>query len=429
MIAAIRRLVQKDIFRVFSLTAISTIVKMITGFISIKIVSALIGPAGIALLGQFNNFSAIFLTFSTAGINTGVTKYVAEYSDSPNKVNLVLRTAIGMIAFMSILSGIVLIIGSTYFSKLILHSNRYSSIILIFGCTIVFYSLNSLLLAVLNGYKEFKKFVKINIISSVVGLLFSGTLAYYLGVYGALLAAVTLESVILLVTLSKITECAFFKISSFFGKWNKEILVKLSNYSLMALISAATVPVSQLIIRGSIVENSSLDDAGLWEAMNRLSAMYLLVITSSLSVYYLPRLSEIKTERELKKEIFSTYKFVIPPLLVFVLMIFISRHFIIRIVFNERFQGMESLFLFQLIGDFFKIGSWILAYQMLARSMTKFYVITEILGSILLVGSAIFLIQIFGNLGATMGYALTYICYFIGMVLIFRKLLFTHESK
>jgi len=197
----------------------------------------------------------------------------------------------------------------------------------------------------------------------------------------------------------------------------------------MALISAATVPVSQLIVRSSIVENSSLNDAGLWEAMNRLSAMYLLVITSSLSVYYLPRLSEIKNERELKKEIFSTYKFVIPPLFVFVVVIFLLKNFIIQIVFNERFQGMENLFLFQLIGDFFKIGSWILAYQMLARSMTISYIVTEILGSVLFVGLAIFLIRMYGNLGATMGYALTYIFYFIAMVLVFRKLLFTYESN
>ncbi|HEY0897041.1 MAG TPA: oligosaccharide flippase family protein, partial [Sphingobacteriaceae bacterium] len=71
---------KKEMVKVFSLTAVSTLVKMLTGFISVKIISTLIGPAGVALLGQLTNFSTIFLTFSNGGINNGVTKYIAEYS-------------------------------------------------------------------------------------------------------------------------------------------------------------------------------------------------------------------------------------------------------------------------------------------------------------------------------------------------------------
>ena len=69
---------------------------------------------------------------------------------------------------------------------------------------------------------------------------------------------------------------------------------KYLSYSLMALVSAATLPVSQLIVRGFIIKNFSMDAAGYWEGMNRISALYLMFITTSFSVYYLPRLSEIK---------------------------------------------------------------------------------------------------------------------------------------
>lgn len=429
MIASLRRIAKKDVVKVFSLTAVSTIIKMITGFVSVKIVSTLIGPTGIALLGQLNNFSTIFLTISTGGINTGITKYVAQYSDSKNKVRLFLISGVWIAGLMSIISGFTLILGASFFSILILNDVKYSSIVVIFGCTIIFYSFNSLLLSILNGYKEFKKFVFIGIISSLAGLIFTGTLAFFYGIYGALLSAVTFESIVFIITLVVIAKSRFFRPGDFFGRFSKQAGKRLGNYTLMALISAATVPVSQLIIRSNIVEYSSLTDAGLWEAMNRLSAMYLLVITSSLSVYYLPRLSEIKSERELRNEIFSAYKVIIPPLIVITSIIFLLRNFIIEIVFNDKFQGMQHLFAFQLIGDFFKISSWILAFQMLARSMTRSYIITEIIGSIIYVSLAILLIGLFGNLGATMGYAITYIIYFITMVLIFRKLIFAHDTK
>ncbi|NEU10000.1 O-antigen translocase [Flavihumibacter sp. R14] len=417
------RILKKDIIKVFSLTAVSTLVKMFTGFISIKIVASLIGPAGIALLGQLNNFSNIFLTISSGGINTGVTKYIAQYSESRNKIRLFIISAVWIVGIMSILCGFTLIIGSSFFARFILDDEKYSSVLMIFGFTIIFYSFNSLFLSILNGYREFKKFVFVTIISSLIGLLFSSILTFIFGIRGALTAAVTFELVVFVIILLVISKSTLIRQQEFFGKFRRDAGKKLANYSLMALVTAATVPVSQLIIRSSIVKYTSLGDAGLWEAMNRLSSMYLLVITSSLSVYYLPRLSQISADTELRSEIISIYKIILPPLLVFILMIFVMRDAIINFVFNERFIGMERLFGFQLIGDFFKISSWILAYQMVARSMTKYYIVTEILGSILSVTLAMFLIRIYGNIGANIGYAIAYIIYFIVMLVIFRRVL------
>lgn len=429
MLAALNRLVRKDIVKVFSLTAISTIVKMFTGFVSIKIISGLIGPSGIALLGQLSNFSSIFLTIATGGINSGVIKYVAEDAGSKKKVSKILRSALWITLSMSLIAALILLFGAKFISTIILHDAKYSSIFTVLACTLTFYSLNGLLLSVLNGYKEFRKYVTVNILSSLTGLIFACSLAFLYGVYGALLSAVTFESVVFLITLRAVMKTPWWKEKLFFGKFSKSAALKLASFSLMAFTSAATVPVGQIVVRNAIINYSSLTDAGLWEGMNRISAMYLLVITSSLSVYYLPRLSEISNPFELKREIISTYKVVIPPLLIVTLGIYWFRHLIIQIVFNDKFQAMQNLFAFQLIGDFFKISSWILSFQMLAKSMTKTYVITEIGGCITYVGLALVLINSFGNMGATLGYALCYILYFLVLLVLFRKqLFFTYEE-
>jgi PST family polysaccharide transporter len=43
---------------------------------------------------------------------------------------------------------------------------------------------------------------------------------------------------------------------------------------------------------------------------------------------------------------------------------------------------MKPLFTYQLLGDFFKIGSWLLAYLMIAKALAKTFIITEILFAI-----------------------------------------------
>lgn len=422
MIASLKRIVKKDIIKVFSLTAISTFIRMLTGFISIKVVAVLIGPTGIALLGQLNNFSSVFLTLSAGGINSGVTKYVAEDTGSNNKIASILTTSLYITIILSLICGLILIIGSGFFSNLILKDIQYSSIFTVFGFVIIFYSLNSLLLSILNGFKEFKKFVLINITGSLTGLFISVLLVFYFGIYGALLSAVTFQSIVFIVTLLIVLKCTWFKRDYFFGKFSKTICRKLSHYTLMAFVSAATVPVSQLIIRSFLSEQASLSEAGVWEGMNRISGMYLLVITSSLGVYYLPRLSEISNPLELRDEILNTYKIILPPLFVLTLAIYFFRDIIIHFLFNEKFETMRDLFLFQLLGDYFKIASWILAFLMIAKSMTRTYVITEIIFSALSVGLAMYFIRLFGNVGATVGYFITYFLYFITMMFIFRKI-------
>lgn len=425
MLSATTRIIKKDIVKVFSLNAIAAIIRMLTGFVSVKVVAVLIGPAGIALLGQLNNFAAIFLTISTGGINNGITKYIAENKNEHDTMAIYLRTALWITAILSITSGLVLIIGASYFSKIILEDVQYTSIIVVFGCTIILFSFNGLFLSILNGFKEFKKYATINTVSSLVGLLFSCVLAVFFGIYGALLAAVTSQSVVFVITLILVLKCPWFRKNYFFGKFDKSASKRLGNYSIMALVSAATIPVSQLIVRGFISEHVSLSDAGLWEGMNRISAMYLMVVTTSLGVYYLPRLAEINNKNELKNEIISTYKIILPSLFAASVLIFLFRNLIIQLLFNDKFQGMENLFPFQLAGDFFRISSLILSYQMIAKSMTRTYVISEIFFSLLFVVLATGFIRIYGPVGATLGYAINYLFYYLTVLVIFRKILLT----
>ena len=415
-----------DIVKIFSLNVVSTLVKMLAGFVSVKVVAVLVGPAGIALMGQLSNFSSIVQTLSTGGINNGITKYIASTKGERGEVRYI-RSAVWIVGFFSLSVGITLLIGSSSFSAWVLKDSTYQSIFIVFGLTISLYAFNTMLVAVLNGYKEFKKYVRVNIVGSLVSLCFSIILSYVYGVYGALLAMVTYQSVVLLVTIQQIASSSWFRVDHFIGRFDREAVKKLAHYSLMAFVSAATVPVSQLIVRNYTVETISLTQAGIWEGMNRISNMYLMVITSSLSVYYLPRLAEIKSDVELRNEIFSIYKMVIPFLLLATLGIYGMRDIIITLLFNQEFEGMRELFIYQLLGDFFKICSWLLGYQIIAKSMIKTFLFTEIGFNVSFALLAMGFIDVYGEIGATLAYALNYFLYLGVMVFIFRKLLFAKK--
>ena len=149
----------------------------------------------------------------------------------------------------------------------------------------------------------------------------------------------------------------------------------------------------------------------------------MLVITTTLSYYYLPRLSEIKDRVELRKEIFKGYKFILPLTILSSAMVYIFREFIIEFLYTAKFHPMKELFLYQVIGNIFKIASWLVSYLMVAKAMVKTYIITEILfGASFYLLTMLFL-QHYGAVGVTMAYCLNRILYFIVILVIFRKTL------
>ena len=429
MIKIIKAFFKTEIIKVFSFTAISTLVRMLTGLISVTVVSVIIGPSGIALLGQLNNFSTIILNISSGGLNNGITKYVAEYKESDSKIKLYISTAFSITIYCSLACGLFMIIFNEFLSNLIMLSYKYDYVFLIFGLTIIFYSLNMLLMSILNGFKEYNKFVIVNIISSVVGLLFTVFFVFFMGIKGALISAVTYQSLIFFVSLWMVRKMKWLSKDYLIKKIDYPTTKKYFNYAIMSLVTILTAPVVQLLLRANVISNISEIEAGWWEAMNRVSGMYLMIITTSFSVFYLPKLSETKSNIGIKREIFQAYKVIIPIISVGFFLIYMLRVFIVETLFNSEFMPMIDLFLWQLIGDFFKISSWILAFLMIAKSMTKTFVFFEILFSLVMLSLGFVFLEHNGIIGLTQAYAFNYLFYFACMIILFRGIVFLPKKS
>jgi len=82
VIQKIKNILKTDLIRTSFFTSIATTMKIVTAFVLNKIVAIYIGPLGIAIIGQFNNFMGIANTIGSGGIATGVVKYIAENKDS-----------------------------------------------------------------------------------------------------------------------------------------------------------------------------------------------------------------------------------------------------------------------------------------------------------------------------------------------------------
>lgn len=402
------------------LNGVAVAVKVASALVLNKILAVYIGPAGYAIIGQFQNAVSIVVSLAGGVVATGVTKATAQHYDDEAKQHAVWQTAIRLSFGASLIAGVILLFVGNWLSEWLLHRADMSSVFVWLALALPAMAANNLLLAIVNGKKEVGIYVISNIIGSFVCMLLTGLLAYMYGLYGALVAFTINPAVTMLSTTVMVSRRDWFRKEILWGGVNRSVVHELAGFGLMGLTTALIVPVTYMLIRNHLAANLGLGAAGYWQASWKISEIYLMLITSTLTVYYLPRIAEIRCARELKTEILNVYRFVMPIAFVGAVTIYALRDFIIQILFTSDFLPMRELFAWQLVGDVVKIGAFVLAYIMLGRSMVKLFVLTEVSFCV----SFFFLTWIFvekwGLKGVSIAYALNYCLYWASMVYLVR---------
>ncbi|WP_233558558.1 O-antigen translocase [Aquimarina sp. BL5] len=413
------------LIKVSSFNAIGVFVKMITGVISLKVIAIFLGPEGLALMGNLRNVLTSIQSVGTLGLYNGVVKYIAEFKSNKEELTAMLSTSyLFCFIVILILSG-WLYLDPNFWNTLIFGKEYdYSFIFEAIAIALPFYSINTLCLAIINGYSKYKEYIGINIVSSLIGLLITVFLVWEYRLEGAFIAIIINPAVSLIITIVIIARLKNIIKPLEFTKVSFKYIKRLSSYAIMALISATVLPAILIRIRNFIINTQGVEEAGYWEAIQSISNQYMLFITTLLTIYLLPKLAEIKRSKDFKLEVINFYKTILPVFVLGFLIIYFLRNFIIKILFSDDFIAMEPLFLWQLFGDFFKIASLVIAYQFLAKRMFWYYIFTEIISFGFLYLASIYLINQFGFIGASMAYFFNYVFYFLLLMLVFRKSLF-----
>ncbi len=408
----------KSLLKTSFLTGTATFVKIVTGLVTIKIIALYLGPSGVAKLGQFTNLINILAIIAGGGISLGVIKYVAEYAyESEKTLKAFISSSVVYTVTFSLITSALAIIFQKSLSEWIIGSQNYAYLIVITAFSQFFSALNLLLLAILNGYKQIGRMTWINILSSLLCVCVISFMTMIYGFRGALLALILTQALVLLINISLTYHQKWFKFLLHFNvSW--QYIKNLSHYSLMSIISTLTVPVAQIIVRYDLSRLFTWHAVGYWQAVIRISDSYLTFATLALTAYYLPRLSELKNTQDIKKEMWTAYKVIMPIVLVSLCFIYFLRDFIIYALYSKAFLPARNLFLFQLVGDFFRIGGWLFTYLLLAKAWTKTYIATEIVLSLLFVVLSHIIARTYGLIGVTYSFTITYAIYWAIMAAI-----------
>lgn len=401
------------------LTSCAHLSRIVMGLVLIKIIAFYLGAEGMGQIGQFMSMATMVYMVAGGGITNAVIKYVAEYASRPKQLLRFLSTA----TTYSVVFSCALLCVGVIFSKVIAvavfkNSGMYWIIIALAFAQLLFAFVN-LVVGVSNGLMQTAVYSKIQIIGSALALPLIWVLIVQFGLAGAAL------SVLVVYAITCIPAFYFYVNSTFFGKVKLRKLEmfefkRISAFTVMMLTSALTFPVVEMMIRHVLIESSGYAAAGIWQGAVKLSSAYLGFFTVFLAYYFMPAISRLDNKGEIGR---ITIKFLISMMLLFSIgasVFYVGRDFLIPLILASSFDALGDVIVYQLLGDLFRVSSYVIGFVAVAKAATKIYIAAELLQNGLFLLSAMLMLHLYGDIRAVMvSYAVTYIIYFIVSAIFF----------
>lgn len=418
-----KAITKNPFLKVFSYNSVVVLGRLIASFIVSKISAIYLGPSGYAIVGNLKSMLQGIFGITSTGFQSGVIKYVTDNKANNKDLKVVVASVTFLGLLISTVVSVFIFIFSKEISVYVLKSVSYSYIFNSLAVALPLITLSFLTVYIVNGLQQLKLYTLIVTFSNILNAVISFILIYYYQLDGALLASIIVPA------------CGFlfsfvFKevrniYSNVFG-WYKIVSVSfiksISAYLFMAIYSSVLISLSYLLIRNEIIAKMDTFNAGLWEAMNKVSSFYMIFFSSLFTLFLLPELTQNKTVRGYFKLMKNYFKYVIPFMLIVFLVLYLLKVIVIKVVLTDEFTSIQQFFALQFIGDFIKIIAFSFAYQFHAKKMVKFYVISDFVLYVSFYVLSVYFIRDYNLFGVYYAYIASVMLYLISvLVFIFRS--------
>lgn len=417
----IKKFYSQDLYKILSINGLNIFVRFLVGFISNKATAYFIGVSGMGIVGLVKNFIAFLDSVLLLGTKNGIVSNLASNNKIDNKQRFVVSLFWFFTAFSILFSILFSIFSKSINEYFFANQITDNFVFILFSICIPFQALSLFFIAILNGESSYKQVTLVGIISSIVTLAITVLLMYKFSVTGAIFAMLISFVIAFFISgfyfVKKYPISIFFKPFQFAVKQSKFLF----NYSLMSLVSAVLSVMLSYYIRITIIEKFSLNHAGYYESILRLSSFYMIFISTFITFYFLPELAKCTSKIEINKLTNQYYKSIIPLFFIGLLIILIGMKFIVPFFFNNDFLPIIPYLKYQLLLDFIKGIYMILGIRFFAFGNSRGFLITEIFSFVMQFLLFVLALKFFDFEGVWLSQIASSIMYFVFLIIYFKN--------
>jgi PST family polysaccharide transporter len=330
------------------------IIKSLAGLAALKVQASLLLPGSFAVLSQFMTVAGLITNVSSAAITTGMTVLLARSASVASTMQLI-RTgqafAVGLSCLISIVCVVLFFFGTDLLS--IDPLPRYLFLVLAAVPWLV--TRSSIAQARLTSSFHLNRFATISNGSAIAVAALTIAFTFAFGLTGSAIAVaigpMVAASILLLLSADKALPDAAHRARDH----DARNILELLRFSSVMLMAISAVPLSQLVVRESMISAGANEQAGYWSSAVRLSDVYMQFFGLLLMSYVLPKISAQSAAAE-SKRMFAKYLGYLSLIgAVSLTTVYVLREQIVVLALAPEFRPTIGLMPSQLGGDFFRI--------------------------------------------------------------------------
>lgn len=377
----------REIIKAIFKTGSGSVINIILGVISTKILAVVLGSSGVGLYSLINQTLTTATTAGTMGGSAALVQGLASKKGAEK--DKYLTTVFWIFACGATILALGFFLFSPLIAQTVFASNDEKTISLVrwMALPAILTIIYSYLINLLNGFRAIGRLavgqiivstVTVSLVYPISKLVSSG----YITAFTWMTSASTLGGIVFCLTVAHREKWLNPLIANFRPQFDKKAAKHFYNIASTTLVTGLITTGTLLVVRTMIIRYGGFSSAGIFDVAWMLSMTYMTLLSGSFGTYYLPTLSginDIKTRNTLMQDLFRILLLLVIPLITTVIVL---KPLIITILYTHEFTPALKIIRWMLIGDYFKICSWVLAMPMLAYGDMKPFFWTELFWNI-----------------------------------------------
>lgn len=373
----------RTILRSSSIMGGASVLNILSGIVKMKVAAVLLGPAGVGLVGLYQNLVQTAATVGALGVGSvGTRQIAAAHANGDAASVMVVRRALfwGSL-ILSIFSALLFWLGRNLIATHLLHAPERATDVgwmaLAVGLSIASGSQGALL----TGMRRIGDVARVQLLSSLVGAAL-GVLALWLWGSSGIVVLVLVAPLVsflaghLYVSRLERVEAPPVGFGALALEWRS-----MARLGFALMLSGLITMAGHLAVRSLVQQKLGTSELGQFQAAWSIGMMYLGFVLGAMGTDYYPRLSAVisdhKASVRLVNEQTEVALLLCGPVVLAMLAI---APWVILVLYSAEFAQSVEVLRWQLLGDILKVMSWPLGFVLLAAGAGKTYIMTETTG-------------------------------------------------
>ena len=396
----------RSIFKATAILGSVQLFNIIIGIARNKIISVLLGPMGMGIIGLLQSSSSTVSGLTSCGVPASSVKNIAmAYEDHDmSLLGKVIYVVKRLVFGTGLLASLILLIFCRKFSQITFGNLDFSLSFAILSISLLFTQLTSAYQTIIKGCRKINLYAKANVLGNLLSFAISVPLYYIWG-------KEAIAPVIVIVSVSTFFFAYYYQNKTGIREAKaSKVEAKEISYDILKMgipyACAELFPVlASYLIRLYVGNRGGVSDVGLYAAGFAILNGYVGMIFSAMSSDFIPRLSAISDNNEAcEKTINSQILVSILILLPILLLLIVFARLVVIILYSSEFLPMIGMVFWGALGMLIKTFVWCYGCILIPKRDSLVYFLTAFISSAAYLGLSVLLYSIFGLSGLGMAF-------------------------